>query len=292
MRDPACGMGVGESVLRVSGHPDYGLDGDAPGKGDGELSRDLKRQSPHGREMVFAFCPPENSPLLGPPPARKEPEVVTEVDTEQEDVTRRYDRMARFYDIYDAPMEWMGTRRRRRQLVARLEGRVLEAGVGTGKNIPYYPEDVEVTGIDVSVKMLARAEERARVLGREVRLELADVTDLPYPDGSFDTTVATTVFCSVADPVAGLRELGRVTKPNGRILLLEHVRPRSRFGGWLADVATFLTRRIFGFNANRRTEENVRAAGLVLIEVEREGLWRTIVAVPPVVTAERKEEKS
>jgi ubiquinone/menaquinone biosynthesis C-methylase UbiE len=217
---------------------------------------------------------------------------MTEVDTEQKDVTRRYDRMAGVYDIYDTPMEWMGTRRRRRRLVAQLEGRVLEAGVGTGKNIPYYPEDVEVTGIDVSVKMLARAEERARVLGREVRLELADVTDLPYPDGSFDTTIATSVFCSVADPVAGLRELARVTKPNGRILLLEHVRPRNRVGGWLADVATILTRRIFGFNANRRTEKNVRAAGLVLTEVEREGIWRTIVAVPPPAMSEMNEPRS
>lgn len=215
---------------------------------------------------------------------------MTEVDTEQKDVTRRYDRMARFYDIYDAPMEWMGTRRRRRRLVAQLGGRVLEAGVGTGKNIPYYPEDVEVTAIDVSAKMLARAEERARVLGREVSFELADVTDLSFPDGTFDTTFATAVFCSVADPVAGLRELGRVTKPGGQILLLEHVRPRNRVGGWLADVATILTRRIFGFNANRRTEENVSAAGLVVTDVEREGIWRTIVAVPPAIPVEKRQE--
>ena len=213
-----------------------------------------------------------------------------DLDTEQKEVTRRYDRMAGVYDIYDAPMDWMGARRRRRRLVAQLEGRVLEAGVGTGKNIPYYPEDVEVTGIDVSAKMLARAEARARALDREVRLELADVTDLPFPDDSFDTTIATSVFCSVADPVSGLRELGRVTKPNGRILLLEHVRPRNRVGGWFADVATFLTRRIFGFNANRRTEENAMAAGLVLTEVERDGIWRTIVAEPPAAILEVLEE--
>ncbi len=199
---------------------------------------------------------------------------------EQKDVTRRYDRMARFYDLYDAPMDWMGTSHRRRRLVAQAKGRVLEAGVGTGKNIPYYPEDVEVVGIDVSARMLARAEKRARASGREVRLEVADVTDLPYPDGSFDATVATSVFCSVADPVGGLRELGRVTKQDGHILLLEHVRPRNRVGGWIADIVTILTKRIFGFDVNRRTEENVSAAGLIVTDVERSGIWRTITAAP------------
>ena len=109
---------------------------------------------------------------------------------------------------------------------------------------------------------------------------MADVTDLPYPDGSFDTAVATSVFCSVADPVGGLRELGRVTKQDGQILLLEHVRPRNRVGGWIADIVTILTKRIFGFDVNRRTEENVSAAGLVVTDVERSGIWRTITAAP------------
>jgi ubiquinone/menaquinone biosynthesis C-methylase UbiE len=89
------------------------------------------------------------------------------------------------------------------------------------------------------------------------------------------------VFCSVADPIAGLAELGRVTKPDGQILLLEHVRPRTRFLGWLADVATAVTRRLFGFRANRRTEDNVAAVGLDIVEVRKEGVWREIVARPP-----------
>jgi ubiquinone/menaquinone biosynthesis C-methylase UbiE len=165
-----------------------------------------------------------------------------EHDSEQSRVTRRYDRMAWLYDIYDAPMEWMGTRRRRARLLAWASGRVLEVGVGTGRNLEHYPNTVTLSAIDVSPLMLARARRRAGSLDRAVAFEVADVAALPYRDDTFDTTVATCVFCSVADPVEGLRELGRVTKAEGRILLLEHVRPRNRLLGWLADLATTVTR--------------------------------------------------
>lgn len=201
-------------------------------------------------------------------------------EEDQSRVTRRYDRMAWLYDVYDAPMEWTGTRRRRRRLLDRASGRILEVGIGTGKNLEHYPETVTLNAIDVSARMLAKARRRARNLHRAVTLEIADVTVLPYRDDTFDTTVATCVFCSVADPVEGLRELGRVTKSEGQILLLEHVRPRNRILGWLADLATALTRRLFGFRANRRTEANVTAAGLRVVEVRREGVWREIVAQP------------
>ena len=200
--------------------------------------------------------------------------------SEQAEVTKRYNRMARIYDIYDAPMEMMGTKKRRPQLLRNATGSVLEVGVGTGKNLPHYGGEANVTGIDVSSQMLAKARDRAESFPVHTELMEADVQDLPFDDDSFDTAVGTCVFCSVADPVQGLRELGRVVQPDGRILLLEHVRPQNRFLGRLADFATVLTRRIFGFRANRRTEENVAAAGLEIVEVTRNGIWRTIVARP------------
>lgn len=89
--------------------------------------------------------------------------------------------------------------------------------------------------------------------------------------------VAACVFCSVTDPVRGLAEVGRVVKPGGQVLLLEHVRPRNRFLGALADALSPITRRLCGFNLNRRTEENAAAAGLHLLEVRRGGIWREIV---------------
>ncbi len=201
-------------------------------------------------------------------------------EAEQAEVTKRYDRMARIYDIYDAPMEWMGTKKRRGRLLANARGSVLEVGVGTGKNLSHYGSDADVTGIDVSSGMLERAKERARSLPVKAELIEADVQELPFDDDSFDTAVGTCVFCSVADPVQGLRELGRVVRPDGQILLLEHVRPQSELLGRLADLATVLTRRIFGFRANRRTESNVVAAGLEIVDVESNGVWRTITARP------------
>ncbi|MCL1588061.1 MAG: methyltransferase domain-containing protein [Actinomycetia bacterium] len=201
--------------------------------------------------------------------------------SEQSEVTRRYDRMARIYDIYDAPMELMGTKKRRRALLDKATGTVLEVGVGTGKNLAYYREGAEVTGIDVSSRMLDRA--RAKMVSVHVKAELveADVQDLPFDDDTFDTAVGTCVFCSVADPVQGLGELGRVVRPDGQILLLEHVRPTNRLLGRLADLVSVATRRIFGFRTNRQTEENVAAAGLEIVEVTRNGIWRTIVARLP-----------
>ena len=198
--------------------------------------------------------------------------------TEQDSVTRRYDRIAWRYDICDAPMEWMGTRKRRRRLLSGAEGRTLEVGIGTGKNLAHYPVDTDLIGIDVSGSMLRRARERAHRIGISPILQVADVTDLPFADDTFDTAVATCVFCSVADPVVGLGELERVVRPGGRILLLEHVRPRNRAMGRLADMITLVTRRWFGFRANRRTEDNVAAAGLDVIEVRRTRTWREMVA--------------
>ncbi|MFA5787728.1 MAG: class I SAM-dependent methyltransferase [Actinomycetota bacterium] len=198
----------------------------------------------------------------------------------REVVARRYDRLAWLYDAYNAPMEISGVRTMRRRLLSQARGLVLEVGIGTGRNLDHYPPEVRVVGIDIAQRMLDRARRTAERLGREVRLEQSDVQRLPFADRSFDTAVATCVFCSVPDPVAGLRELRRVVKPDGQVLLVEHVRPRGWLLGRLSDVVSWATRRMFGFNANRRTEDNVVAAGFEILDVRRHGVWREIVARP------------
>ncbi len=193
---------------------------------------------------------------------------------------RIYDRVAPLYDLYAAPMEWFGGQRRRQRLLRRAVGEVLEVGVGTGLNLEHYPEGVHVTGIDVSPRMLSEARDRAEAASVPVHLEVADVEALPFEDDRFDTATATCVFCSVEDPVQGLRELARVVRPDGRVLLLEHVRPRNRVVGALADLLSPLTRRLFGPEINRRTERNVVAAGLGIVSIQRHGVWREIEARP------------
>lgn len=137
----------------------------------------------------------------------------------------RYNRIAPMYDTMEAFIERAAFGAGRRALWAAVPaGRVLEAGVGTGKNLPFYPSGAQMTAIDISDQMLARARRRAAGLGVQVDLQLMDAQCLEFPDAWFDAAVATFVFCSVPDPVAGLRELGRVVRPGGDIWLLEHVR--------------------------------------------------------------------
>lgn len=195
------------------------------------------------------------------------------VDTNATERTRaRYERIAPLYDRIEALAEgryqpW------RERLWSLVEGpKVLEVGVGTGKNMPFYPEGVEVTAIDLALGMVERAHRRAEALKIDVDLQLGDVQELACPDNVFDDVVVTFVFCSVPDPVLGLREVARVVKPGGQVLLLEHVRAANPVLGALMDVANPVVVRIVGANINRRTVENVRRSGLHLDRVEDLGM--------------------
>jgi len=190
--------------------------------------------------------------------------------------------MASFYDVMEMIPERTFSQWRR-QLVTRAQGKVLEVGIGTGKNFPYYSGVSDLTGIDIADKMLINARLRADKLGFPVQLMEGDVQSLPFPDNSFDTAVATFVFCSVADPILGLKELGRVVRSGGEILLLEHVRIDKPVIGDIMDMMNPLFLRFIGPNINRRTVENVKKAGLGIKMIQHLGVMgmvKMIVARP------------
>lgn len=204
------------------------------------------------------------------------------VDDQATALTRA--RYQRFSPIYDK-VEWLMERRFRHwreKLWQSVRGpEVLEVGVGTGKNIKFWPLDLKITAIDLTPGMLDIARQRTKSVNRETDLRLGDVQSLDFPSASFDTVVAAFVFCSVPDPVQGLRELGRVVRPSGQILLLEHVRIDRPFIGTLMDVLAPIIVRLNGANINRQTVENIRAAGLHIEQVEElddMGMFKLIFA--------------
>jgi phosphatidylethanolamine/phosphatidyl-N-methylethanolamine N-methyltransferase len=189
---------------------------------------------------------------------------------------RRYDRLAGVYDMMEAGIERAAFRRWRRDLWSSVEGeRILEVGVGTGKNIPYYPQGAHVVAIDLSPRMLQQARPRAAHLGADVELHEMDVEQLEFADASFDAVVATFVFCSVSLPVEGLREIRRVLRPGGRLHMLEHVLSRRSGLRQFMRLLNPAVVRIMGANIDRETRANIEAAGFEL-ESERD-LWLDIV---------------
>jgi ubiquinone/menaquinone biosynthesis C-methylase UbiE len=188
----------------------------------------------------------------------------------------RYDREIGFWERtwFRGGREWVCSRAR---------GEVLEVAVGTGRNLPRYPPGVTLTGVDLSPAMLDIARGRAAALGRDVDLREADAQRLPLPDRSFDTVVCTLSLCAVTDHRAAIAEMFRVLRPDGRLLLLDHVASTSwplRAGQRVLEA---LTVRLAGEHLTRRPLPLLAAAGLVVEETERlrAGTVERVAAVRP-----------
>lgn len=182
---------------------------------------------------------------------------------------RIFDKGAPGYDREIALFEKLLFGDGRAWVCGRARGDVLELAVGTARNLPFYRPDVRLTGVDLSAAMLQLARERAREIGREVDLHLGNAQFLEFADASFDTVVVTLGLCSIPDPRRAVLEAKRVLRPDGRFLLLEHVRSPALPVRAVQAVLDPVVVRLHADHLRREPIDDVRAAGFVIEELER-----------------------
>lgn len=173
-----------------------------------------------------------------------------------------YDRQMRFWDRvwWPGARQWLGSR---------ATGRVLDVGVGTGRNLDHLPPGVTVWGVDVSSKMLQIAREQAARNGVAAEFSEADAEQLPFAEKSFDTVVCALALCSIAHPQRAVDEMFRVLVPGGRLLLLDHGPSTSRPLLAAQKAAELVSLPLAGEHFTRRHLDEVRQAGFEVIEHER-----------------------
>jgi ubiquinone/menaquinone biosynthesis C-methylase UbiE len=182
-------------------------------------------------------------------------------------------RFAAFYNwLMDRPLVRRWFDPLRREIVGQAQGVVLEVGAGGGQNFPFYDRArvVRVEAVEPDEAMLVEARRRLVAALVPIALTRAPVEALPFSDAHFDTVVVTLVFCSVGDPEGGLREIWRLLKPGGTLLLLEHVRAQGRMAAWPQDELVPMTTRCMGNDHwNRDTLRMVLQAGFQTTQVRQ-----------------------
>lgn len=172
-----------------------------------------------------------------------------------------YDRVANFYDGMFLVAEWFVSRKRN-ELLMQAEGLILEVGAGTGSSFKDYPPGKQIIAIDASKGMLRIAEKKIKAYNNQTELQLADAQDLPFKDETFDTIFTSLVFCSVHNPFRGLREMRRVLKKDGCLLMIEHVKSENKIVGYMMEKINPLVA-MFD-NINRETVNNLELAGFTV----------------------------
>jgi len=202
--------------------------------------------------------------------------------SEQKATQRKWDNAAKSFDLLNGlgpEARWAPVKR---ELFSAMQGKILFLAVGTGLDIQFFPPGHDIVGIDISPKMLEKAADRAAAYPGDLRLQEMDVHEMSFEDGSFDQVFTSCTFCSVPDPVHGLRELRRVLKPGGELHMFEHTGSRYFPFRLMLNLMTPLSRKV-GPEMNRDTVGNVERAGFRIREVRNVFLdtVKTITAEAP-----------
>ncbi len=187
----------------------------------------------------------------------------------------RYDQEMNFFE------RWLFGTEHRGWACSQAVGDTLEVAIGTGLNLPYYPADVRLTGLDLSPEMLVLAETAAKRIGRTIELKEGDAQDLPFLDCSFDTVVCTYGLCSVPDDARVVIEMKRVLKPGGRLILVDHIRSSIKPIFWFQWLYELIWSRSKGGYVTRRPALHVMAADFDVVAHDRSraGIIERLVAL-------------
>ncbi len=187
-----------------------------------------------------------------------------------EKTAKKYDRASKTYDFFEMPAEKLLFSRLRKQAFSNISGKILEIGVGTGKNMLYYPSVAEVTAIDFSGGMLDKAMIMKNKLDlSNVNLIKMDAQNLKFANSTFDFVISAFVFCTIPDPVKGLAEAYRVLKPDGKAIFIEHMKSSSLLLNVMLNAMNLITVPMMGTYMNRETQNNIEKAEFRIESVEK-----------------------
>lgn len=208
-----------------------------------------------------------------------------------EHVRSYYEKAAGEYDEYVSYFERWFIGDGRQWVCGQATGDVLEVAIGTGRNLPFYPPETRLSGVDLTRGMLHRARQRAAALGRDIDLKIGDAQALEFPDDAFDTVVITLALSTLPSVRRVLAEVRRVLRPAGKFLLLEHVRSPHRPVRAIQHLLNPIFMRKYGDRILREPLDHLGTAGFMVEHLERSkgGLIERVVARAPgdIQTRER-----
>lgn len=189
--------------------------------------------------------------------------------SDQEKTAKKYSRASKMYDLMESPIEKLAFNKYRKKAVNLAQGKTLEVGIGTGKNLEYYDKTIELHGIDFSDGMLEKSIQKVNELSlQHVSLYQMDAQNLSFEDNTFDTVISTFVFCTIPDAEKGLQEVYRVLKPGGKAIFLEHMKSKHRIINLFLYMMNVFSKWFLGTSMVRKTQERINKSGLVINQVE------------------------